>query len=67
VAHWKANSINYNDYENYAIILDRNTPWEDKKDLYSKDSINAYQKELNPTTKKKDKKKKKKKKGKKTK
>ena len=67
MAHWKANSINYNDYENYAIILDRNTPWEDKKDLYSKDSINAYQKELNPTTKKKDKKKKKKKKGKKTK
>ena len=59
VAHWKANSINYNDYENYAIIFDRQVAWQDKKDLYAKSAMSTYKQELNPQPKKKDKKQKK--------
>ena len=33
VAHWKAEGVNYNNYEKFGTVFDRNTRWADKREL----------------------------------
>ena len=33
VQHWKSEAVPYNTYSEFGTILDRNVPWEDKKNL----------------------------------
>jgi arylsulfatase A-like enzyme len=57
LSHWKAEAVPYNNYQPYGTIFDRDTPWSEKKGLYSKKGIEASRKATNEARKQNAKKK----------
>ena len=35
IAKWKSSAVDYNDYKRFGVLFDRNTPYAEKKGLYT--------------------------------